>query len=75
MIGSQITNLIHHYSFGHNFNLKSSMKNVSPFLIFMFENLFSSIKKVKLEKGLLFAHLFQKMKTPMEFQLSKRIPT
>jgi hypothetical protein len=61
MIGSQITNLTLYYSFGHNLNLKSSLKNVSPFFIFMLENLFSNIKKVQLEKDLLFARLFQKM--------------
>jgi len=75
MIGSQITNFIHYYSFGHNLNLKSLMKNVCPFFIFMLEKLLSNIKKVQIEKDLLFAHLFQKMKTPMELQLTKWIPT
>jgi hypothetical protein len=41
----------------------------------MLGKLFSSIKKVQFQKYLLFAHLFQKMKTPMELQLSKWIPT
>jgi hypothetical protein len=75
MNGSQITNLIHYYSFGHNLNLKFSMKIVSLFFIFMLEKLFNSIKRAHFKKDLLFALLFQKMKTSMEFQLSKWILT